>query len=493
MKVLTAAEMREADQYTIIHEPISSTKLMERASFSCFTKIASYYGNEPFFIVFCGGGNNGGDGLAIARMMKEKGLRAAVVDVPFPKKSDDNLFMYAKAMEAGVEFTDRNIIASSKHVVIVDAILGTGISKNPSGEIAEAIEFINSSGKEIVSVDLPSGMFADQLSGECVIRANRTFTFQNPKMAMLFPENEKFLGEWEILNIGLDEKFIEDHLSQTYLITENTLPKIPQRRKFSHKGLYGHSLIVAGSKGKTGAAVLAARACLKTGTGLLTVHIPETSYDIMQISVPEAMVQTDKDPNINTGINSFEGFNAIGIGPGIGTENDTISLVKNLFENYHRPIVIDADALNIISKNSELLKLVPQYSILTPHPKEFSRLAGESKNSFDQFEKQKEFSKRYNVIVVLKGAHTCITSPDGKIYFNTTGNPGMAKGGTGDVLTGMITALLAQEFSPVNSAMLGVYLHGLAGDIAVKKKGEHSMTASDLLDKIGAAFKKIKN
>ena len=265
-------------------------------------------------------------------------------------------------------------------------------------------------------------------------------------------------------------------------------PFLKKRNKFSHKGNFGHSLLISGSKGKIGAAVLGARACLRSGSGLLTVRIPHCGYSILQTAVPEAMTQSDEEEDCITHTGNFTETMHVAVGPGIGTSISTKKMLLDLLERTKKPIVLDADALNIISESQDYIKMIPSFSILTPHPKEFERLAGKSKNDFERHEKQLQFSKENNVIVVLKGAHTCITTPEGKAYFNSTGNPGMAKGGSGDVLTGIILAFLSQGYEPINAALTGVYIHGLAGDITAKEKGTYSMIASDLIENLPKAF-----
>jgi len=351
---------------------------------------------------------------------------------------------------------------------------------------ANLIEYLNDSGAEIISIDSPSGLFADSpTESTTVIRAKHTLTFQAVKFAFMFSGNEKFVGDFHVLDIGLDNKFMSDISSDNYFLTKEIIQLFLKRRtKFSHKGIYGHALIIAGSKGKMGAAVLAVKAALRTGAGLVSAAIPSSGMDIMQISCPEAMVVAGKT--------EMENFTGIGIGPGMGTDEKSAAALEKILKQSKKPLVLDADALNIISKNKKLLKKIPIGSILTPHPKEFERLAEKSKNDFERNDLQISFSKKYKVYVILKGAHTCITTPEGKSYFNSTGNPGMAKGGSGDVLTGMITSIIAQGYSSEESALLGVYLHGLAGDLAAEKKGMDGMVAGDIIKSIPEAWMELR-
>lgn len=339
---------------------------------------------------------------------------------------------------------------------------------------------------------MPSGLFGEDNSRNDlskVVRANFTLTFQFPKLSFFFPEHSELLGKWEILPIGLHpEAFRQISSPYNYLNEDFFHGIIRKREKFSHKGNYGHALLIAGSYGKMGAAVLASRACLRSGVGLLTTHVPHSGCEIMQTSVPEAMCSIDSSDFVFSQAPATELFTAIGIGPGLGTDKVTEQALTNLLKLQPSKIILDADALNIISKNRELLEFLPENAVLTPHPKEFERLAGVSTDSYSRLKLQLDFSKKHKVVVVLKGAHTCITLPDGDVFFNTTGNPGMATAGCGDVLTGIILALLAQNYSPCHAARIGVFVHGLAGDLSAVQNGEISLTASDLVSFLGAAF-----
>ena len=353
---------------------------------------------------------------------------------------------------------------------------------------------INESNAKVISIDVPSGLFVDKHSeaSSFIIKAFDTLTFQFPKLAFLSSENAMYFGNGHILDIGL--KISEDIQKQTeaFYLTENFIKHlIKPRQKFSHKGTFGHSLLLVGSFGKMGAAIMSAHSLLRSGAGLLTVCVPKCGYEIMQTALPEAMVLVQGNDFLKIEKLDLKIYSSVGIGPGIGTEEDTQQSVKYVLSQSKKPLVIDADALNGISLHKEWLKLIPINSILTPHPKEFERLTKSINNDFEQHQLQIEFSKQYQVYVVLKGAHTCITTPEGKIYFNSTGNSGLAKGGSGDVLTGLITGLLAQGYSSFESSLIGVYVHGLAGDITKKEKGEIAMIPTDVIEKIYAAFKQI--
>ncbi len=376
--------------------------------------------------------------------------------------------------------------------IVIDAIFGTGLSKPPTGIAAETIKTINKSNATIVSIDMPSGLFADLASdhASAIIKATHTISFQFPKLGFFFATNAVYVGNWKILDIGLSKKFIEKESTTNYFLTTEFIQTIVKPKdKFSHKGTFGHAILIAGSYGKMGTAVLAARSCLRSGVGLLTTHVPECGYKIMQVTNPEAMVAVDSNQKIIGDEIESTKFSAIGIGPGIGKDELTQKALQFLFTHTDRPLVIDADALNILSLHKDWLGHVPANLILTPHPKEFERLAGKTTNDFERHQLQIEFSKKYQLFIILKGAHTCITTPSGESYFNTTGNPGMAKGGSGDVLTGILTSLLAQGYNPLETCLLGVFIHGFAGDLAKESLGETGMIAGDICDFLPAAFK----
>ncbi len=491
MKIFSASQIRATDAHTIQYEPVSSIDLMERAAKACAEWIAKRTDNKKVFNVFCGPGNNGGDGLAIARLLRQNGFDINTFIIRSGKNySKDFLENEKRLLELNQSHVhDINqgdeIPEFSKEEYVIDALFGTGLSKPVTGLYAKVIEKINSSGAEIISIDMPAGLFADQHSGSNeIIRASHTLSFQLPKLACMFPENEKYVGQFHVLDIRLFQPFIDEQVSVNHFVTADSIKAfLKPRLKFSHKGNYGHALIVAGSKAKTGAAILATQACLRSGVGLVSVHIPEERLTAMQVSCPEAMIADDI---------VSETYSAIGIGPGIGTDSSAKIMLMRILQSVKVPVVLDADALNIISENEELVGLIPNKSILTPHVKEFERLAGKTSNDFERHELQVSFSKKYQVFMVLKGAHSCITTPEGNSYFNSTGNPGMAKGGSGDVLTGIITGLLAQGYSSEESALLGVYMHGLAGDLAAEKKGMDGMIAGDIVNGISDAWKTLR-
>ena len=479
MKILSAQQIRETDVFTIREQQLHSSELMERASKVFSNWFSAHFNFFESVQIYCGTGNNGGDGLCIARHLILNGKKVQVIIVgDTTKASDDFTLNYTRFLKVApdkIKSFDQSILLPVADCdCILDCIFGTGLNRFPEGIYKEAITRLNKTDSFKISIDMPSGLFADAPSEHPCVEADITFSFELPKLSFFFPENKKYVGEWMIKKIGLSQEFIADCKTNFHFITEENLDGIiTERTTFSHKGSYGHALIIAGSTGMTGAAQLCGMACLTTGAGLVTL-----SSDKIAIDHPELMsisFQTIPEQIKN------EKFNVLGIGPGLGTSAEIAELIKTIFPLISFPIVIDADALNCIANNKELLTLIPQNSILTPHPKEFERLFG-SYNSWDELLILiSENSTKYNCIIVYKRAYTIIAMPDGNLFFNSTGNAGMATAGTGDVLTGIITGLLAQKYSPVNAAIIGVYLHGLAGDIVLNESNGQNLIASDLI------------
>ncbi len=377
---------------------------------------------------------------------------------------------------------------------MIDALFGSGLSRAVDGVFADAIRAMNDTDCIRVAVDIPSGLRADEPSSGQIVKADHTISFQTPKLAFLFPSHHKFVGEWHVLDIGLDKDFIRKQDVSHFVLTSRDIRKrLKTRSTYDHKGNYGHVLLVSGSYGKTGATVLSARAALRSGVGLLTVCVPSCGYVVLQSSVPEAMVLADPNERVISSIPELEKYSAIGVGPGLGQSGETVKALQSLLEQSKKPLVIDADGLNIIAEHRNLMHLVPAGSILTPHPKEFERIVGRWSNDFERLDKQIDLARQLNSVIVLKGAFTSIAAPDGGVYFNPTGNPGMATGGTGDVLTGILTGLMGQGYNCQEAAIVGVYLHGLAGDLAASDLGFESLIASDIIAYLPAAFQKIRN
>lgn len=514
MNILPVSDIREADLYTIKTEPIADIDLMERAALTCCRWIEQHLVGGERLKFFCGSGNNGGDGLAIARMLVQKRWPVEIFLASDAGPCSSNCKInYERLLRAGEASAGEGgsaplgapVTVLSNELplpdipatdIVIDAVFGNGLTRPVTGFFEKLIRHINQSGARIISIDVPSGFFCDstnhRVSDPVVVKADYTLTFSPPKLGFFFPENDRFTGNWQLLDIGLREEFIASRAVKNILLTKEDCQRMLKKRaKFAHKGNFGHALIMAGSEGKMGAAILAARGCLKSGAGLVSVKAPRCGTVILQTAVPEAMSLIGTEDEVIAGIPALSAYNAIAIGPGIGRNSKTAGALKLLIQQSTVPLVVDADAINLLSENKTWLGFLPHGSVLTPHIKEFERIAGKSSNDFERNDRQREFSFKYQSYVVLKGAHTAITTPEGLCYFNTTGNPGMATGGSGDVLTGIITGLMAQGYTSLESCLLGVYLHGLAGDLALLQEGYEALVASDIIHYLGKSFQTL--
>lgn len=537
MKILSANQMRQADQETIKNEPISSLDLMERASKKAFYWMQNYFGQNLInteFHIFSGIGNNGGDGLVLARLLSNFAFQINVYVVAFSdKRSDDFEANFERIKEISnikiVEIKTEEdlkklpISKNNQNEWIIDAIFGYGLNRVPEGIAGKTIEFINqNSNKNVISIDIPSGLFADQNQSKeqhfdknLTIKATHTLTFQSPKLSFFFDEYSDFIGNFEVLDIGLDKNFIQKIDVQNYWLTTQKIKQIYKpRTRTGHKGTFGHALLIVGSYGKIGAAQLSAKAALRTGIGLLSIRTPKCGVIPLQSSVPEAMILVDDFDQTNkkskkenkTFLSTFsdelvekmQNYKTIGIGSGIGTEEETQKLVLQILKTIDYPIVIDADALNILAKNrnyendkEDWLNFVPKNSILTPHPKEFERLFGKTSSVEKRHELLRDLAKKHELCILLKGSFSALALPNGDIYHSSFGDIGMATGGSGDVLTGILTSLLAQGYNSEESLLLGVFLHGKAGELAAKNKSSEAMLPSDLIEELGNVFKMI--
>lgn len=499
LKILDTQQIRQADAFTIAHEPITSVDLMERAATNLYQQFKNRLRPEYPVFVFCGTGNNGGDGLVLSRLMTKDGYQVNTYVLRNGNRESPDFSINLKRLEdIGGKILDIRqkeefplLLGNS---LVIDTLFGSGLNRPLEGLAAELTEHINSSGAIVVSVDMPSGLFADKPmpKGEsAVIRADYTYTFELPKLALLMPENEFFIGEWQIVPIGLHSDFIATAQANYFFCRPDFIGSLLKgRRRHAHKGDFGHALLIAGSSGKGGAALLAAEACLRSGAGLLHVHLPAALHSALLSRLPEAMISNEPGDCFSH-LPDIEQYNAIGIGPGLGTNHETVTALKLLIQQSRMPLLLDADALNILSENPTWLAFLPKGSILTPHPGEFRRLAGSWHNSFERLEMQRQLSIKHGLIIVLKGAFTCISLPDGRCFFNGTGNPGMATGGSGDVLTGIITGLLARGYDQSEAALLGTFVHGLAGDLAARELGQESMIAGDITANLGKAFRML--
>ena len=502
MKIFTTKQIAEIDQYTIKHEPIPDIDLMERASLQITNWVIQHISNEKKLMVFAGPGNNGGDALAVARQLAEHDYLCDVFLISFGKDLNgspainwDRLEKQGKVKLSKIE--DESAIPPIPHnAVVLDGIFGSGLNRKLDGILEKVASSINNSGAFVLAIDIPTGLFGEDNSHNdlgLAVKADKTLTFQFPKLSFFFPEHDEILGDWEVLPIGLHPNAIKSFETPYRFLNEKLASSlIKKREKFAHKGTFGHALLIAGSYGKMGAAILASRACLRAGAGLLTTHIPHSGYPIIQVAIPEAMCSIDASDLMFTEFPDLDQFSAVGIGPGLGTKPNSQRGLKELLLAKPKKIVLDADAINILAMHPEWLDDLPENAILTPHPKEFERFAGKTYDSWTRLKTQREFSKKHKVIIVLKGAHTCISFPDGQIYFNTTGNPGMATAGSGDVLTGIILGLLSQKHSPKQAALLSVYLHGLSGDLAKKQVGQEALIAGDIIENLGNAFLQLR-
>ena len=497
MKILSASQIKEADRITLEKQEISSIDLMERAAGLVFNEIHKrLQGAQIPVKIFCGIGNNGGDGLVIGRLLLESGYDVTIYVVNYSDDRSQNFLVnYDRIKNMTKKWpvllkSEADFPEISYGDFVVDAIFGVGLNRPLVDWVANLVKHINASGAFVLAVDMPSGLMADAdvEDKESIIKANFTITFQAPKMAFYMPDTAPFVGDLQIIDIALDREFLKETAGVAQLISKNEARVLYRpRNRFSHKGTYGHALIIGGSYGKIGSVGLTATAALRAGAGLVTIYAPKCGYEILQTLLPEAMVITDPHVEMLTNIEFDLDPEVIGFGVGAGTKEETVAAFKDLLEKFKKPVVIDADGLNMLSKNTELLKLLPENSILTPHPKELERLIGKWKDDFEKLQKIKEFTTRYNIILVLKGAYT-FTVTSGNVYINTSGNPGMATAGSGDVLTGVITALVGQGYKPLEAAVLGVYLHGKAGDLAAAELSYESTLAGDIAKKTGAAI-----
>ena len=504
MKIFTSAQIHELDKYTIENEPISSLDLMERAAKTLVQAVTKLYPPSTPVVVFAGPGNNGGDALAMARMLAEKDYQVIAYlfnissnlspDCAANKTRLHDCKNVKEFIEVVDEFEPPRL---EQGMLIIDGLFGSGLNKPLAGGFASLVKYINSSPAQIVSIDVPSGLMTEDNSYNVranIIRATMTLTLQLPKLAFLFAENQTFIGKLRILDIRLSQEGINKTDTAYTFVEEDQVRKLLlERPAHAHKGQMGNALLIAGSYGMAGAAILATRACLRSGVGKVTVNTPKRNIPILQAAVPEAVVQLTNEETIFAEAMDTEDFDAMGIGPGIGQSEQTAVALVAQIRRTQCPCVADADALNILGNRRAWLQQLPQGIILTPHPKEFDRLEGHSTDSYERLTKACNLAERLQGIVILKGQYTAICMADGHVMFNPTGNAGMATAGSGDVLTGIITGLLARGYQPKEACMVGVYLHGLAGDLAAADLGEESLLASDIIRYLSRAFKRLKD
>lgn len=502
MKILTGTQIKVIDAYTIEHEPISSIALMERAAMAIVEKIMAQWDESTPVKIFAGPGNNGGDALAIARLLSERGYKVWACLF----NTSDNLSHNCEVNKdrlAEMPNVDFYIIESQftppqlqQGDLVIDGLFGTGVNKPLNGGFAMVVKYINASPATVLSIDCPSGLMCDDNTNNVmnhIVRADYTYTFQYPKLSFIFPENAMFLGKWEVLDIGLIDPQNDDTETPYHIVELADIQNmLKDRSKFAHKGNMGHAVLVAGKKNMAGAAILAGRACLRGGVGKLSIHTPEANVLPLQIAVPEAVLDVESG-NYFSSTFDITDYDAMAIGPGIGTESETAQAFIEQISLSKLPLVLDADALNILGSHRGWINQLPRHSILTPHKKELFGLISITRNSYEELERTRELAVRQQIYIVIKGANSAVCLPDGSVYFNCTGNPGMATAGSGDVLTGLILALLAQDYKSDVAVRLGVYLHGLAGDLAAEEKGHEGLIASDIIEYLPKAFVKIRN
>lgn len=498
LKILTSVQTKEIDRMTIENEPIKSADLMERAAWQCTHWLMARFGKHQHFNIFCGNGNNGGDGLAIARQLDNQDYLATVYLVSGKEKLSPDAELNLERLKhtrvhVKLENIEEQLPAIKEDDVIVDAVLGSGLNKPLDGRLAELIEKLNKIKANKIAVDIPTGLMDVKVNtGQTALKAQQTLTFQFPFLSFFFAENAQFVGDWTVLDIGLNKAAIAQSQVQYYL-TETLDIHIKKRPKFGHKGTFGHALIIAGSRPMPGAAILSAKAALRSGCGLLTSHVPSALAGILPVAINEAILSLDKGNNYTSNIPEISHYSAVTVGPGLGITNSTKTAFSRLIKSHPKNLVIDADALNILASKPQLKSELPANAILTPHPKEFDRLFGSSANSEERLARLIENAISLDIIIVLKGHYTVVALPSGHCYFNSTGNNGMATAGSGDVLTGIIVSLLAQGYDAAHAAVTGVFLHGLAGDIAAKELCQESLMANDIINALPKAFKQIES
>ncbi len=466
--------MRKADQHTICHKPVSSIDLMEAAAGAFVHEFKKHVQNKDEVIsIYCGTGNNGGDGLAVARLLKEEGYdRLSVKIARFSQKTSPGFDLnFDRLKFSGIPITEispSNSLPNEDAPILIDALLGSGLNKPLEGDFKNLVERLNNLKRIVFAIDVPSGFFCEGIidPSATVFKANWVISFQRPKLNFFFPESVHALENFKVADIGLDEEFIQARQSGWKLIEEEDIQlMLKPRKSFTHKGTYGHALIIAGNTETMGAALLCADACLHSGAGLTTAYITPGGLTALKTRSPEvmALIRSNYDEI------SLDNYSAIGFGPGLGNNENTFSLLKEVLKKPHIPLVLDADGLNTLAAYPGWLDKLPENTILTPHVKEFDRLFGEHQTWWERVEAARENAKQYQLIILLKNQYSFIVLPSGDVLINPGGNPAMAVGGMGDVLTGMITSFLAQGYQPGQAAIIACYLHGKAGDILNKK------------------------
>lgn len=504
MKIFLTDQVRILDAETIRLEGIQSSDLMDRAADAVFKKIRFSLAKSEKVLIISGPGNNGGDALGVARLLITSGYTVITVVCAFGKELSKDAALQLERLknipESRIEYpsTAKEIPWDEEYDIIIEGLFGSGLNRPLEGDFAKVVQLMNNQTAPVISIDLPGGLFGEDNIGNNplnIVKANYVIGLQFPKLAFLLPENEQYIEKWDLVDIGIHTQTINEIETPFHFTQASDVQSLLHKRpKFSHKGQYGKCLLIAGSKGMAGAAILAARGALRSGAGLLTLRVPQELYSIIQTAVPEALVQTYEKDTIWDETCSLDSWTAMAVGPGLGKNRAKTELLKNILNKKPARLVIDADALNMLAEERSLLDLLPEGSILTPHPGEFDRLAGKTfSTGYERLADAIRFATAYNIHLVLKGAYTACINPEGSCHFNSTGNPGMATGGCGDVLTGIIVSLLSQGYSSEESCILGTYLHGFCGDLALQKQSQESLIAGDLPNYMGKAFNALRN
>ncbi len=505
MKLFTTQQLNDIARYTIEHDKISIIDFVERVAEGVAFEIEARWRPGKPVVVFAGCEDNGAQALAVARILSEHGYKPEVYLI---NVGGNALNTTCKAYRDALLALDTDIYfneivkefsiprLSSNHLVI-DGLFGPGIKEGLKGGYRTLVQYINDSGATVVSIDVPSGMFGDSnpfAVNRDIIHADLTLAIQFPRIAFFNPDNAELVGEWKIIDIGMNETSIRNTQARHHLIEADEIKSLLKSRPLHcSKADFGAGLLIAGSYGMMGAAVLGARGAIRSGIGKLTVQSPKCGYQIMQSSVPDVLYQYNKGEYYITQLEVDKPFDAVAIGPGIGTNDATLQALENFLLARTSPVILDADALNCIARKPTLLNSVPVLSIITPHIGEFDRLFGQHTSAEMRLQKAVEMARFYNIIIVLKGHYTATVRPDGVVCFNSSGTPAMATAGSGDVLTGIILSLVAQGYKPEQASMMGVYIHGIAGELAAREHGEYGVTASDIANSVGRAILTIMN
>lgn len=504
MKLFTNDNIRAIERYSIEHDGVTEYDLVDRVAEGVVSEINSRWRPNKHTVIFAGPGNNGADALAVARRLAETGFKPSVylfniggnkLSATCRRYRDELLSSWSSIAFSEVvsRFTIPEINSST---LVIDGLFGSGLRDQLTGGFMALVRYINESNASVVSIDVPSGLFADWNGNSLsrnIVHADLTLCVQFPRISFFLSDNAEIVGEWKILDIGLSREAIASTPTNFHLVEEVEVKRLLRRRtEFCSKADFGSCRIIAGRYGMAGASVLACRGAIRSGVGKVTLHAPQCAFEVIQSSVPEALFEADRDKIMLTDAHTSHRYDAEGIGPGLGTDDMTVNAVESYLKNIaQRPVVIDADAINCMAIRPSMLNHVPQLSVLTPHAGEFDRLFGEQSTAESRLIKAIDVSAYHNILILLKGRYTALVRPDGKVYFNSSGSPALATAGSGDVLTGVITSLMAQKYKPEVSALLGAYIHGVAGELAAEDHGQYGVTASDVALCIGKAIKRI--